>query len=259
MVKLIQLSNIQLFKRFIHFQYLFLKRCVTLVTQIKVMRNYLVVILLGTLLFSCKKDSEAPNFHYDYFPVSFGKYVVYKVREVKIDDALDQDDTLNYYLKTLIGDTIIDNEGRIARRYIRYIRTLPTDSWEFSDFYTTIIVNGRAELVEENQRIIKLVFAPTQYKEWNANAHNTMDALDCYYRDIHLAQTVGANTFDSTLVVEQEDFTSLIDYRRKFEVYAKGIGLVYKHFKDFKINNFDTTDITQGYEINLQAIDFGVE
>lgn len=215
------------------------------------------IVLL--VVFSCKKDDEPFNLHYDYFPLQQGRYVTYSVDHIIIDDALGQDDTLHYYIKAKIGDTIIDNEGRIARRYLRYYRDSLNHPWQLHDIWTGIIVNGRAELIEENQRTIKLVFAPDKFKEWNCNAYNTLDGLDCYYRDIHVPAGINGFSFDSTVTVEQEEFYSLVDYRRKYEQYAKGVGMYYKHYKHLRIANGDSTNVVKGTEIYMRLIGYGVE
>ena len=213
--------------------------------------------LIVLIIVGCKKENSGPNFHYDYYPVSEGRFVTYSVREIIIDDQLLQDDTLNYFIKTVIGDTITDNEGRIARRFERYFRDSVNHPWVLQDIWTTIIADGRAELVEENQRTIKLVFSPSKFKEWNCNTYSTLDPLDCYYRDIHKPASINGFSFDSTVTVEQEDFISVVDYRRKYEQYAKGVGMYYKHYKDFRIQNLDTLNVVVGKEVIMRLIDYG--
>lgn len=215
--------------------------------------------LLLLLLTGCKKDDADTHLYYEYFPLDAGHYVTYAVREIDIDDQLNVNDTAYYYIKAEIGDTITDNEGRIARRYNRYYTDSLNHPWNLHDIWTSIIEGGRAELVEENQRTIKLVFAPTKYKQWNCNAYSTLDSRDCYYRDIHKPLTVNGIAFDSTLTVEQKDFHSLIDYRREYEQYAAGVGMIYKQVTDFQIQNADMNDVVKGTEIILKVVDYGVE
>jgi hypothetical protein len=209
---------------------------------------------------SCKKDQANYDLHYDYFGLLPGRFVEYNVVEIHHDiNQSVQHDTLRYQLKTLIGDTIIDNEGRVARRFIRFKRDNSSQAWTQTDTWTAIIVDRRAELVEENQRLIKLVFAPTEDKEWNVNAFNSQNELQAYYRDIHSKVLLGGQTYDSSLVVEQEDFFSLIDYRRKYETYSKNIGLISKYFKDLKIVGFDTSNVQFGTELFYNCYAFGYE
>lgn len=222
----------------------------------------MILISLGLLLLiSCKKGDNTPiDFHYDYYPIDKGHYVVYDVMEVRHDkQASIQHDTSRYFLKVVIGDTILDLENEIAKRFFRYTRPNETENWVIKDVWTTKISGNRAELVEENQRVIKLVFAPTIDKTWNANAFNTFSALECYYTNIHEPNSFNGINFNNTLTVEQEDFFSLIDHRRKFEIYAKGVGLVKKFYKHHEIMNFDTLDIRKGNEIHYNLVEFGQE
>jgi hypothetical protein len=229
------------------------------------MNNVVKIVALSSLLvpffFSCSKDKPVVfDQQNGYFGLIPGRYVDYNVME--ISHAADQSnphDTLRYQLRTVIGDTITDNEGRVARKYFRFKRNDDSDNWIQTDVWTAIIVDRRAELIEENQRMIKLVFEPTESKEWNLNAFNMNGELMAYYRDIHKSKQIGMMTFDSTLVVEQEDFLSLIDYRRKYEVYAKNVGLIRKYFKDLKINGFDTLKVNSGTELFYECIGFGYQ
>ena len=212
-----------------------------------------------SLLSACKKQDIAVEMAYDYFDLTHGRYIIYDAVKITHDAAQAVHDTNYYQMKTVIGDTIIDNEGRVANRYLRYFRNSELDAWVLQDIYTTIIENRRAELVEENQRVIKLVFAPTLSKSWNANAFNLLPTMDCYYRAIHKKANIGALSFDSTLIVEQADFSSLIGHERKYEVYAKGIGMVYKYYKDLDIANFDTLNVKKGDELFLTINSYGIE
>ena len=219
----------------------------------------MLTIVAGILVVSCKKDNSAPNFHYDYFPTGQGRYVTYSVREVYIDNALNINDTSEYFVKAKIGDTITDNEGRVARRYERYVRETASDPWVLQDIWTTIVNGNKVELVEENQRVIKLVLAPDKFKEWDANVYNQLGEQECYYVNIHEPGGINGFSFDSTVTVEQEDYFTMIDYRRKYEQYAKGVGMYYKHWQDFKISNFNPNNVTKGREIIMQLIDYGIE
>lgn len=221
---------------------------------------FLSAFLVFIIVFSCKKENPPLQFHYDYFDLSEGRYIDYQVKEIHHDTGASvPHDTSNYILRTVIGDTIIDNEGRIARKFYRYKRNNTSENWVLSDLWMAIIADNRAELIEENQRIIKLVFKPTITKEWNANSFNSFSALNCYYDGLHEETTINGFSFDSTLRVEQEDFISLVDYQRKHETYAKGIGLVSKFYKHLTIQNFDTLNVKNGDELFYTVIGYGFQ
>ena len=221
------------------------------------------LIFLLTIGVSCKKDDTTPNSVSNfetYFDLTPGRYIVYDVFEVFHDEtALIKHDTSVYQLKTLVGDTIIDNQGRIARKYIRSKRNSSSESWVITDVWTTIIEGNRAELVEENERIIKMMFPISLSTKWNANVFNAGNSLDCFYSNIHKPMQLNGLQFDSTSTIDQENERNLIEYRRKYETYANHVGMVLKFYKDLKISNFDTLNIKSGHEYKYTCIDFGIE
>gem|GEM_PF-178395 len=215
------------------------------------------LIALLAMTNSCKKK-EAPNFHFEYMGLSEGRYVIYDVVDITHDiGATIPHDTLIYQLKTHWGETYVDNEGRNSRKFRRYTRNTPADAWALKDTWYGLIDGIRGELVEENQRVVKLVFSPTQQKEWDANAYNTFAPLGCYYDDIHKSKTIGGVNYDSTVVVEQADEQNAILKIRKYEVYAKNIGLISKFYMD---NDFQQSSIPEnGVELYYTIVSYGFE
>ncbi len=223
-------------------------------------RYYFSIFIFLAVVFSCDKN-PVPDFHYEYFGMEQGRYVVYDVIEISHDDALNQHDTSIYQLKTYWADTFVDNQGRVAREFKRFVRPTENDPWVFQDLWTGIIDGIRAELVEENQRIVKLVFAPTQNKEWDANASNQNPEQNCFYRDIHGDTLIDNIKFDPTLVVEQEQFNSIIDSTHRYDMYAKNIGLIYKYERDlhYQINAQNQLYLNEGTERYYRYVATGIE
>lgn len=222
-------------------------------------KSILGILLLVTVLFSCKKQDAAPLFHREYFGLETGRYVIYNVTEITHDTALNPaHDTVNYQLMTVWEAEYIDNEGRSASEYRRYKRNTPSDAWVLSDIWTGIYDANRAELVEENQRLVKLVFAPTLDKDWDINAYNTMDEMNAYYPEVHVDTTINGVLFDSTVVVNQNEFTSLIDTVRLFEVYAKNVGLIHK-FEKNNVYDFGDSEPQEGREVYYDYVEHGFQ
>lgn len=187
-----------------------------------------------------------------------GRYVIYDVLDIVHDDgAIIAHDTSIYQLKTVWGEIYVDNEGRTNRKFRRYTRSVPADAWFLQDTWYGLIDGIRGELVEENQRVVKLVFSPSGSKEWDANAYNLEDPLDCYYEDIHKSKAFGGQNFDSTVVVEQAEEENNIFKIRKYEVYAKNVGLIYKHYMD---NDYQLSQSpVNGKELYYTFVSTGVE
>lgn len=216
---------------------------------------------IGSLLLilgACKKD-DAPDFHREYFGLETGRYVIYNVTEITHDtDLSPAHDTVTYQLMTVWEAEYIDNEGRTASEYRRYTRNTPADSWVLADIWTGIFDVNRAELVEENQRKVKLVFAPTLSKEWDENAYNTLGEMNCYYQNVHVDTSINGTLFDSTVFVDQERFYSLIDTVRRYEIYGKHIGMLSKYEKNNKYD-FGDPEPQKGTERYYEYVEHGYQ
>ena len=220
------------------------------------------LILVVTVLFSCGKDNSNVdlNSYESYFPMDFGTYVDYEVVEIQHDiNAEITNDTVFYYLRTVIGDTITDNEGRLARKFVRKKRNELSDPWVISDVWTALVNDIRVEVTEENKRKVWLILPPLNSSFWDLNAFNVDDPIFCTYDGLHENSSINNISFDSVLTVEQEDVLNLVSFRRKYEQYANNVGLVKKYYKDLNIFNFDTLNIQSGTELIYKCIDFGVE
>lgn len=223
------------------------------------MWKFVGIFLLLSLITSCKQEEITIDFGYEYFGWEEGNYVVYDVMEVFHDINLTpSSDTLYYTLKTKVGEPIMDNEGRMANKYFRYTYN-SAGNLQDQRVWAGIIAGQRAELVEENQRIIHLVFAVTPDKTWDRNAFNPWDERIASYQGINQARTIGDQTYPNSVRVNIQDFFSLVDHRVKYNTYAKDIGLVHRYEKDLTIANFDTLNIQSGREIYYTAIEYGKE
>lgn len=214
--------------------------------------------LVLVMLFGCKKKEYDLDMHYDYYPMQRGTYQIYDVieRNYLSNGQVNQ---LNYQLKTVIADTFIDNGGKTHYEFHRYKRPTASDEWVFSDLWTTYRNGNAQELVEENERMVKLIFPISKTTTWDANAYNLQSTQNCVYQNLFQPKTFNGLTFDKTVTVLQEEEHNLIMYRKKFEVYAKGVGLVQKHYQHYNISYFDTTNIETGKDLYYSIVAHGVQ
>lgn len=221
---------------------------------------HLVFSLVILLVQSCKKEEAKIDFHQSYFGLAQGNYWIYDVTEITHDiDAQVKHDTLRYFLKAKIGEVYIDNQGRNAYEYLRYTADSLSNSWNKIKVWTTILNQNSAELVEENERKVKLVFPISMKNTWNINAYNSLNAVYASYDHIHLPYTINNLSFDSTVTVNQAYYFTFVDFQNQFEVYANHVGLVYKHYKDLRINNFDSLQVEKGNELFYKLVQYGKE
>ena len=148
----------------------------------------------------------------------------------------------------MVDAQLTDNTGRPAFRIIRFIRkTAAANFISDATFMATNTGNG-LEVVENNQRFIKLKAPLRNFYKWRGNAFidtysinsevKYLDDWEYTYDSVNVQLKVGTFTLDSTLRVDQRDEVignpndrnSYSEINYGMEKYAKGIGLVYRKF-----------------------------
>ena len=199
-----------------------------------------IILLCG--MASCKKDQAIePDLGYNYFPDQPGRFVIYDVDSFYYDDfnvdpvtRIAPIDTFRFQLKEKIQSVYLDNQNRPTLRLERYVKyynpTVPYSAlpWVLRNVWAENRTATRAEKVEENVRFVKLIFPIKKNKTWNGNAQNTNSEIDYKYSFTDLSKTIAGNVFDSTLEVEQQNYTDILTKNYCAEQYAKNVGLVYK-------------------------------
>ncbi len=221
---------------------------------------FFFLILLG--LISCKKtvnDFKQQDYieEFKYSGIKEGRFIEYVVIHITHDDEVDIHDTLKFKMKTIIGDTLIDNQGRISNKYLRYTWDKIKGLWQIKDVWTIILNGKNAEIVDENQRLIYLTFPILLNQSWNPLVNTTGTNENYKYQQIHKPTKLVDFQFDSTITVLQNNYYTLVDYKKQTEIYAKNLGLISKYYKNLKIKNFDTLQVKKGEEWYYTLTNFG--
>lgn len=206
-------------------------------------------LLLLAAMVSCKKSTgEGPNFHYTYFPYESGYWVEYNVDSMWHDNG---SDTARYQLREVMADAYYDNEGRLSYRFERYKRDSSHHPWVLEDVWSVTRTQTRLERVEENIRLIKLLFPVKRNDRWDGNLYNVYDEEEYMVYDAHETMTINGFTFDSTAHVIQADRNNLVDSIYKEEIYAAGVGLVYRQFRELDFGNSQAGIIGNEYYLTV--------
>lgn len=209
---------------------------------------FCILLLLTFSFLSCKKESE--TLYYPpldkYYPLAVGKMFIYRVDSTILPAFNASLITKSYQAMDTIESTFNDNSGRLSYRIFRYQRdTAGMDPWTFAYTFVATPANNQVEYVENNFRFIKLHSPIKNDFSWQGNAYiNTksdnlyLDGWNYTYNNFGQKFTTSGITYDSTVTVAQQDefspdgpFDPTLDYQQRnysVEVYAKGIGLVYK-------------------------------
>lgn len=209
--------------------------------------GFLGWIVLAT---SCTKSTEtlSPTTVKELYPIKVGNTFFYR---------LDSTVTINfgaslarrsYHAKDSVQASFTDAMGKPSFRIFRYLRdTLNTKPWSFCATYVATFNDNKLEYVDNNLRFIPLAEPVTENSIWKGNVYiNTMlsfpyyflDNWDYTYQNLDKPFTVRKGLIPNTYTVLQQDRQDpgVFDpsrYNEKsysIEVYAKGIGLIYKEF-----------------------------
>lgn len=203
---------------------------------------------------SCKKENEVFETASlsSFFPLEVGKVWTYRLDSIvrtAFGAALVEK---RYHLKDSVVATFTDNQGRPSYIIYRYIRdTAARKTWWFGGTMHATITAKWVEYVENNLRLVKLSQPIREGYSWYGHAFidthdnsnyrylDKKNGWDYTYQNLDQPYSILNKTYDSTVTVAQIDevsppgpFDPNFFKQRLFgkEVYAKGVGLIYKDF-----------------------------
>lgn len=241
------------------------------------MKRGMYLLLIVFALFSCKKQTQSLNIIAlnDLYPISVGKVFIYKLDSINTADFGEKLVTNSYHAKDSVESTFLDASQRTSFRIYRYTRdTLDVQDWAFAGTYYSTITNEKVEVNDNNLRFITLANPVSYNTVWLGNSYiNTvlpspyyfLDNWSYQYQNINSPFTCLKGNIDSTTTVLQQDYQvpqsgfDAAQYNEKnysIEVYAKGIGLIYKDFLHYVWQPNTRTYQDDSYGIRLNLIDY---
>ncbi len=211
------------------------------------------LMLLCTVILACnEKETVSYPPLSDYYPLQVGKTFTYRL-DSTVRLPFGTGLTVKYFLaRDSVESQFSDAQGRPSFRIYRYLRdTLQTQPWAYKVTNIVTIDENKKwiEYVENNLRFIVLRQPLSEGFSWKGNSYidtksgsspvQYLDEWNYTYQDMHMPFTVRKGTLDNTISVLQADevsppgpfnpaFYQQTNYSK--EVYAKGVGLIYKEF-----------------------------
>ena len=218
------------------------------------MRIKLYFVLL-IIIISCKPIAyEETNFFYNYYPLQINQVKEFFVTNI-VHNSFGKD-TTTYFLKEIITDYNINMEGDTVYRVERYWKVDSSLSYEIKDVWTSKKSLSAGYLNEENITYTKLIFPLSLNIYWNGNAFNNLGYQEYSIESLNIPFQLNNVIFDSSLTVIQNYKSNLLEFENSKEIYAIGIGLIYKEDVQVEINSGNLSDITQGYEYYQEIINY---
>jgi hypothetical protein len=214
--------------------------------------------LIGAVV-SCKKDSVViPSDSYSYFPTTVGHWIVYEVDSVYHSENDNNNDdsvyTYHFEIKEVLDSSFIDGAGRNNQIIKHYRRNDSLSAWSLTDVWTQTLITTGAYRCENNISVHKLSFPLTMDALWNGNDANTLEPEMFSYEYLHQPDELNFLEFDSTLSVLQTDENNYIEKLYGKEIYATGVGLIFKERDELGKRN---GIIVKGLEYRMKITSYG--
>jgi hypothetical protein len=177
-----------------------------------------------------------------------GKYITYRLDSTVYLSLNTVKAIKSYIVQDWVDAEITDNLGRKAYRIRRLIRSnFDTTQWTDNATFVATPLDKSLEYVDNNLRFIRLQEPIRDNFTWKGNSYinsftdqdlQYLDNWEYFYENTNQPFTVGGKSFPETVLVNQrdevinnpDDKTTIFSVNRSSEVFAKGIGLVYKDF-----------------------------
>lgn len=232
-------------------------------TNIKLFKHIISVLMLLislSVIISCDETKEEPvDMGYKYWPVDSGCYWIYQVDSIVWDDFYNpvKIDTYRYKVKEVIKGEIQDEEGRKVQRVERLIKPHDSLDWKINKILTMTRENSIALKTKDNETFVKLAFPVALGKSWDGNSYNTLKEDEYEYISVDENVEVAGNTYKNSIIVEQENFESLISNDIAKEIYAPGIGMIRKYFVEQELNS--SGEVKSGVKYSYKLLKYGKE
>lgn len=218
-----------------------------------------ILFLSFSILSSCGKETLVlPSPSYNYFPTEKGKYIIFDVDSVvHSTEDNDNDDSVYYYhyqVKEVIDTPFTDGEGKERQVVVRYYRADSTQAWSINIVWSQALAATGAYRWEDNIAYHKLSFPITTDIEWDGNDMNTLEEEMYHYDAIHSPKTINELDFDSTLTVIQRDDNNFVERIFGKEIYASGVGLIYRERNDLRKTS---GIVVSGTEFRMTVVEHG--
>lgn len=222
--------------------------------------RYLIILCLVVILSSCSNSDELEQVDQvlssEFFPLEIGHTTIYQVEEIIFDQRRQSKESHNFFLKEEISGQFMDDSGNTVYTVDRYTRTDVNNNWSYQKSWYSMISANQAIRIEENRRYIKLRLPVIQNDEWNGNALFddsepiiiSGDPID-YYKNWSSrlistdgAETVSGQSYPEVYKISLADYENKLEVRTGQEIYAKGIGLIYREIMVLDTQCFDDCD-----------------
>ena len=189
-----------------------------------------IVILISCLLFACdnvNSNLPPPQDGGNFFYPNVGQSVIYDVEDTQYE-LTGKFMVKTYQLKEINVLVFKDLDGKEAFKIERYRRENETQKWTIDSVFMAKKEIDKALKSENNVTYVKIYFPIKEGLKWNGNAYNSFGNDTYELKKINQSFQTNGQKFENTFSVVQQNDSTLVDLKRRIEVYAENIGMIYQ-------------------------------
>lgn len=204
-----------------------------------------LLLTLTLTIFGCQwlpattSIATTPNRQPDesrFYPLQPGWFVVYAVTQTQYRPNQQPVTTL-FQRKERVGVAFNDAAGQTAFRIERFRRAGDALPWLADSVWSARWQNNQLIRTENGIATLALVLPVYDQSRWNPNPYNSgatdpPGAVTSFYEISHANQplTLGGFEFAASVRVQQQADSTLLGQTKRNEIYAFGVGMVYKEW-----------------------------
>ncbi|MBC7383124.1 MAG: hypothetical protein H7296_09045 [Bacteroidia bacterium] len=215
------------------------------------------MLLIGLLFIvvACKKTPPpASDQGYDYYPLDSGITSIYRIDSISYNDNSGKIDTFHFFLMERMAGLVTDLTFKEHRIIERYVRKNDSTEWEQRASFYVLRTDYNLQKVEENNRIVKLLFPVGNTLSWNGNMFNSQGRQTFYLLLKGNTYKSPDTTFANTVFIQEarSEPGNPVEEVLVTSVYASNIGLVHH------TNTYINTQVTgrSGYKVFQNLISY---
>lgn len=203
--------------------------------------RFIYVIITFLTLHACTEQAnefspETPEL-LAYFPIEKGFFRDYEVRETRYFTSTDIE-VRTFQIRELYSEPELNIGGGVTYPMLRYKRMSSVSAWELDSLWSSRFEPApfpRIVQVENNFPYIKMVNPLREGVEWDGNGLNGKVRELYTYSEKIPSYNFQNRTFQDCIFVSQiEDDDEITVREIRFEVYARGRGMVHRNVTKFR-------------------------
>lgn len=188
------------------------------------------LFIVATCLFqACSDKDSSPNIstdRFEYFPIHNFPNKIFFVEEIRYR-TIDKPDTLAYFLREMLSDSLTLADGTSARRIQTFTAPSASGPWTADSTYAIWNKSGIAKTLGNNQEITRLVFPPVLNRTWIYLTIPGAQPITARLRGLGVRFNLGDTLLPNCLLASTFQDSSCVGKSLAFEVYAPNLGMIY--------------------------------